>query len=225
MKTIELFSGTCSFSKVAKSKGHSIFCIDKFEGLGQLHLKTDLETWNPQSEFNNYDFIWASPPCTTFSVASLGHHWTGGKTAYIPKTEKCKQGLRILENTIKIIAQTKTKYWVIENPRGVMRKVINALFEKYDLTNITHNTITYCSYGDTRMKPTDLWCNFDWNTKPICKNYKYDLEGQIIHKHCHHESARRGAKTGTQGLKGNKERSVIPPKLFEELFNIIKEDK
>lgn len=68
------------------------------------------------------------------------------------------------------------------------------------------------------MKPTDLWCNFDWETKPMCKNYKYDSDGVIIHKHCHHEGARRGARTGTQGLKGNKERSEIPPALFEELF-------
>ena len=217
MKTVELFVGTGSFSKVAESKGHSIFCIDKFKGLGRLDLQVDLET--EDLSYLNADFLWASPPCTTFSVASLGHHWTGGKEAYIPKTEECKRGLRILDQTIKNISLIKPKYWVVENPRGVMRKVIGALFEKYGLINVRHNTITYCSYGDIRMKPTDLWCNFDWKTKPICKNYKYDKEGNIINKHCHHESARRGTKTGTQGLKDNKERSVIPPEIFEELFN------
>ena len=205
MKTVELFSGTGSFSKVAEAKGHEIFCIDKFEGLGRLDLQADLETWDPESL--EADFLWASPPCTTFSVASLGHHWKGGKQAYIPKTEKCKQGLRILENTIKIIAKVKPKYWVIENPRGVMRKVIDALFDKYGLADVRRNTVTYCQYGDNRMKPTDLWCNFDWETKPMCKN------GSPCH-----ESAPRGSKTGTQGLKNNKERSVIPPALFEEMF-------
>jgi hypothetical protein len=34
------------------------------------------------------DIIWASPPCTGFSVAAIGHHWSGGKGAYIPKTEE-----------------------------------------------------------------------------------------------------------------------------------------
>jgi len=219
MKTIELFSGTGSFSKVAESKGHSILCVDKFEGLGRLDLQVDLENWDPVDQFNNFDLMWCSPPCTSFSVASLGHHWTGGKGVYIPKTDECKLGLRILENTIKVIAKTKPKYWVIENPRGVMRKVIDALFIKYGLVNVRRNTVTYCQYGDNRMKPTDLWCNFAWKTKPMCKNYKYDKEGDIIDKHCHHEGARRGARTGTQGLKDNKERSIIPPALFEELFN------
>ena len=205
MDTIELFSGTGSFSKVAKEFGHKTFCIDKFEGLGQLDLQVDLKNWDPGSM--KADFIWASPPCTTFSVASIGCHWKGGKGAYIPKTEKCKIGFEILENTIKIIAKIKPKYWVIENPRGVMRKVIDELFKKHRLTNVRRNTVTYCQYGDNRMKPTDLWCNFDWNTKPMCKN------GDSCHV-----SAPRGSRTGTQGLKGNKERSIIPRELFIELF-------
>jgi len=228
LKTIELFSGTGSFSKVARFRGHDTFCVDKFKGLGQLDFQLDLSNEKQVFVFNRtfspmygLSFVWASPPCTTFSVASLGHHWKGGKGAYIPKTDKCKEGLEILENTVRTIACLQPTYWVIENPRGVMRKVIDKLFEKYGLVDVKHNTITYCSYGDNRMKPTDLWCNFDWKTKPMCKNYRYDKEGNIINKHCHHEGARRGARTGTQGLKDNKERSVIPPSIFEELFNTV----
>ena len=67
-------------------------------------------------------------------------------------------------------------------------------------------TVTYCQYGDTRMKPTDLWINFNWIGKR-CKN------GDKCHV-----SAPRGSKTGTQGLKGAKERSVIPPKLCIEIL-------
>ncbi len=33
MKTVELFSGTKSFSKVARSFGHSIFTVDNEESL------------------------------------------------------------------------------------------------------------------------------------------------------------------------------------------------
>ena len=35
-----------------------------------------------------------------------------------------------------------------------------------------------------------------------------------------HERAPRGSKTGTQGLKGSKERSVIPERLCEHIVDI-----
>jgi hypothetical protein len=34
-----------------------------------------------------------------------------------------------------------------------------------------------------------------------------------------HESAPRGSKLGTQGLKNAKERGAIPPKLIEEILD------
>jgi len=130
-----------------------------------------------------------------------------------PKSDKCLIGLALLEHTIKLIAKTKPKYWFIENPRGIMRKVIDDIFKKYGITNYRRETICYCRYGDTRMKPTDIWTN--------CNEWK------PVDKMCHngnpdHEYAPRGSKTGTQGLKNNEERSIIPPALFEEIFRSIK---
>lgn len=73
------------------------------------------------------------------------------------------------------------------------------------------HTVTYCQYGDNRMKPTDIWTNCsEWKPKPMCKNGE----------NCH-ESAPRGSKTGTQGIKGAKDRGVIPPALFYEIFEHI----
>ena len=52
-------------------------------------------------------------------------------------------------------------------------------------------TVTYCQYGDNRMKPTDIWTNHPCpKFKPPCKN------GDPCHV-----SAPRGSQTGTQGLK------------------------
>lgn len=78
------------------------------------------------------------------------------------------------------------------------------------MQNLPRYTVTYCQYGDTRMKPTDIWTNHpDPQFKPMCKN------GDPCHT-----PAPRGSKTGTQGLKGSKERSVIPKKLCDHIVSI-----
>ena len=202
-KTIlELFSGTESFSKVGREREYKTFTVD-FNTQFKPDLCIDIMNFDISLlplEFQNPFIIWASPPCTTFSVASIGSHWKGGKNAYIPKSEKSKLGLLILKKTLDIIEQLKPKYYIIENPRGIMRKFIKTPY-------IT--TVSYCQYGDTRMKPTDLFLNFDFKGK-CCKN-----------KAKCHISAPRGSKTGTQGLKNSIERSKIPYPLCLEILNKI----
>jgi hypothetical protein len=110
-----------------------------------------------------------------------------------------------------LIQKIKPKYWFVENPRGILRKMkwIDKLVT--EMGGIRH-TITYCQYGDTRMKPTDIWTNCkEWKPKPMCKN------GSPCHI-----AAPRGSRTGTQGLKNAKDRGVIPSELFYEIFNSIK---
>ena len=120
-----------------------------------------------------------------------------------------------LENTIKFISVVKPKIWYIENPRGKMRKIIDPIFKKYNINNYRRVTVTYCQYGDKRMKPTDIWTNnMKWVSRPMCKN------GDSCHI-----SAPRGSKTGTQGLKNAKERGKIPSELFIELFTQNKNQK
>lgn len=215
MRTIELFSGTKSFSKVAQELGHSTFTIDNNPNLNPDQCMNLLESTNCDFLNEDWNICWASPPCTAFSVASIGRHWKGGKGAYIPKSETALIGLKLLEITIKWISKVKPKYWFIENPRGIMRKVIDKMFKEYNIKDYKRVTVSYCQYGDNRMKPTDIWTNFlEWNPKPICHN------GDKCHV-----SAPRGSKTGTQGLKGAKERGVIPSALFYEIFEQLEEKR
>jgi hypothetical protein len=199
MEVLELFSGTTSFSKVCREREHKTFTVD-FDSQFKPDLRIDIMKFDVDmlpEEFKKPDFIWASPPCTTFSVASIGKHWNKNKT---PKSEEAKIGLQILDKTREIILKLKPKFWVIENPRGMMRNF---------LPSELRTTVTYCQYGDSRMKPTDLWNNFNFVGKK-CRN------GDKCHV-----SAPRGSKTGTQGIKGARARGIIPKKLCEEILNFV----
>jgi site-specific DNA-cytosine methylase len=210
MKILELFSGTKSISKAFIARGHETFTIDNDQStnpdmcIDVLNLKAE----DIIEKFGVPDIIWASPPCTTFSVASIGHHWTGGKGAYIPKTQEAEIGKALAIKTIELIQQLKPRIWFIENPRGVLRKMDFMYM-------LPKQTVTYCQYGDTRMKPTDIWTNYhNIGFKPMCKN------GDSCH-----ERAPRGSKTGTQGLKNAQERGVIPEKLCEYIARRCEEYK
>lgn len=200
MICVELFCGSKSFSKVAQSLGHKTFTVD-IDPQFNPDLCIDIMDFNifmlPE-EFRHPDILWASPPCTTFSVASISTHWQQGKKALIPKTKAAEAGLEMLEKTKHIIQQLHPMFFFIENPRGVMRNF---------MPESSRQTVTYCQYGDTRMKPTDIWSNLSWIGRR-CKN-----------KSSCHVPAPRGSKTGTQGLKGAKERSVIPAALIKEIFS------
>ena len=209
MKVLELFAGSRSFSKVAEEFGHKTYTTD-FKAFDKIDQVCDIFDFDISKIPFKPDIIWASPPCYTFSVASIGHHWTGGYRAYIPKTEQAKAGLKIVTKTIEIINELNPKYYYIENPRGLLRRLPNIHSVPF------RRTVWYCQYGkdETRAKPTDIWTNdMSWIPRSKCRNGNTN---------CHHEPAPRGARTGIQGLKGNYERSIVPRELCEEILKGIK---
>jgi len=200
MKILELFAGSRSIGNEAEKLNFNVFSsdINKFE---KIDYVIDILEFDVNKIPFIPDIIWASPPCTGFSVAAFGHHWGGGKNGYIPKTETAILGIKIVEKTIQIINHFNPKYWFIENPRGMLRKMDM-------MKDLKRHTITYCQYGDDRMKPTDIWTNSDkWIPKKMCKN------GDKCHI-----SAPRGSKTGTQGRSNAFERSKIPKELCKEIL-------
>ena len=161
----------------------------------------DIRFLNPLDIPSKIGMLWASPPCQCFSVSSIKAHWLPN---YVPKTIKTQDAIAIVQATLKIIKTLSPTWWFIENPRGLLRKM-PFMF----LKNVFRHTITYCQYGDARMKPTDIWTNaYWWKPRPMCKN------GDPCHI-----SAPRGSRTGTQGLKNSVERSKIPEQLFHEIFS------
>ena len=187
--------------------GHEVYSVEWDKRFTGIDLYADVGTLTAQEIFKSFgrpDVIWASPDCTTYSIAAISHHRkqeADGNLA--PVSEYAKFCDYVNVHVLNLIQELDPKYWFIENPRGGLRKM-------RFMRGLPRYTVTYCQYGDTRMKPTDIWTNHpDPRFKPMCHN------GDPCHV-----SAPRGAKTGTQGLKGHVERSVIPDALCDHIVEI-----
>lgn len=217
MKVLELFAGTRSISKEFAARGHEVYTIEWDKSFDGIDLYADILSVTAADiieKFGKPDIIWASPDCTTFSIAAISHHRRKNpETGNLdPVSDYAKFCDKVDQHTLDLIRQLQPKYWFIENPRGGMRKMSW-------MQGMPRYTVTYCQYelnkpvNERRMKPTDIFTNHPNPAfKPMCKN------GSPCHA-----SAPRGAKTGTQGLKGSKERSVIPTMLCEHIVDICEE--
>ena len=192
----DLFAGTGSATRALSERGWTVIEVESDSAFSP-DLLADVGTLTASGlveRFGAPDFVWASPPCTAFSVASLGHHWTGGHRAYIPRTDRARESVVLVEHTVALLRALAPRLgWIMENPRGLLRTLPV-------VAGLDRSTVTYCQYGDSRMKPTDLWGGIGgWLPDRRCKN------GAACHV-----AAPRGARTGTQGLKGARDRSMVP---------------
>jgi hypothetical protein len=206
LQVIDLFAGLGGWSKPFIDRGHEVFRVD-WDDSFELELSADINNLTSRDFPWKPDVVLASPPCETFSVASIGHHWNKDKT---PKTKEAEIGKGLVINTVRLIKELDAQISIIENPRGMLRKL--------DLIDAPRVTVYYCHFGETRAKPTDLWGlpfpeNFD--TRGECHNQRAN---HSIDCCCFdHISAPRGSQTGTQGLGSYATKSLIPYELALEV--------
>lgn len=212
MTILELFAGTRSISKAFERRGSVAYTVEwdtRFKGISlyedvaKLTKERILELCNGKP-----DVIWASPDCTTYSLAGISHHRKKVGERLVPISEYAMQCDQTNKHVIELIKQIQPKYFFIENPKGGFRKMDF-------IQGIPRYTVTYCQYGEKRMKPTDIWTNHpNPHFKEPCR----------YGDKCH-EPAPRGSKTGTQGLKNHVERSRIPTMLADHIAKICMEGK
>lgn len=207
MKVLELFAGTRSIGRAFEKHGHEVYSVDWNKDFENIDLNIDISKLTAKmiiDKFGHPDVIWASPDCTSYSVAAISKHRRADENGNLaPVSDYAKFCDSCNQHVLSLIRELNPKYFFIENPRGGLRKM-------NFMQGIPRYTITYCQYGDSRMKPTDIFTNYpNPNFKPACKN------GDPCHV-----SAPRGSRTGTQGIKLTKDRSRIPDKFCDYVVEI-----
>jgi len=191
-EVLDLFSGLGGFSAAfAEDPAYEVTTVDIEPDFNPDICADILDlTWQ---DLPDADIVLASPPCTAFSVLAVGHHW--GETvagSYQPKTDFARTSLQIVHHTIGIIEAISPEWWVMENPRGMLRK-------KYRMPDYP---IWYCQYGNDAAKPTDLWGRLppSFEAKQCANDNPY----------CNHVRAPAGSRSGVQGQASAAERSLVP---------------
>lgn len=206
MKILELFAGTRSIGKAFERHGHQVTSIDidpKFKDC----ITADAYKYLEDHGEDGYDVIWASPCCTTYSVAGIRlHRLKADNGRYIaPNDEYAKEC--DLNNTKMFdwFNRHRNILWFIENPRGNMQHMAFSQSIK-DLKT----QLCYCQYGFPTMKPSNIWTTHpDPKWKPMC------------HPGASHHPK---DKCAFENMFRNEKRSVIPDELCEHIVKICEEE-
>ncbi len=209
-RILDLWSGTGSATKPFEDHGYEVISVDyarRFEPTICADIMDVTATKLLKRNDNElYEFGWASPECTVYSIANINsRHFT--EEAKPNSRRALEQNMRV--QYTRLLLERTCKTWVMENPRGMLRT-------QYFMKDLPRATVTYCQYGDFRMKPTDLWGKFPrlWEAKPICS------PGDD----CHEAAPRGTAKSGTARLDRD-ERIKVPYELGMSFLKAIEDDQ
>ena len=123
IKVLELFAGTRSIGKAFEKRGHEVFSVEWNKDFENIDLYEDISKLTAQDildRFGRPDVIWASPDCTTYSVAAISkHRRKNSKTKNLdPISDYAKFCDKTNAHVIELIKELAPKYFFIENPVG-----------------------------------------------------------------------------------------------------------
>lgn len=204
---IELFSGSCVVAETLRAQGWDVLTIDINKKYG-ADVSTDIAGLCVEDlpvQYRNPTFVWASPPCTTFSILRVGHNWRDYMGTPIAKNTRTAIGVYLVYKTLSLIHDLNPTYWCIENPVGKLRKLPF-------MQVLPRKTVTYCQYGEPNRKPTDIWTNISqWTPRPMCSNGAP----------CHIRSPRGSDALNKAGKNDAYSRAIVPFDLIKEIISSI----
>ena len=148
-RLLELFSGTGSIGRAFADLGWD---VDSVDILGNPTWRVDIRELDLQS-LPHYDVVWASPPCTQYSVART--------TAKTPRDLVGSDELVLA--ALRVIAHCQPMLWWMENPQSGLLKT------RPMMQNLPYHDVDYCCYGTLYRKRTRLWTNArSWTGARLC---------------------------------------------------------
>lgn len=210
MNVVDLFSGLGGWAEPFIERGHTVITTDldpSFERTITANVMDEdladriFRALEEEGGRPAVDIVVASPPCEGFTVMNIGKNWTRptDDPPNAPRTPAAWQALKLVQRTRALIRELDPTWFVIENPRGKLRRLSA-------VGDLERRTVTYCQYGLTSQKPTDLWGGFppSLEFRPTCSR------GAPCHV-----AAPRGSRTpgSIQGISGPRQaalRAKIP---------------
>ena len=143
MRVLELFSGTHSVGNVCKELGYEVVSLDID---GRADITVNILDWDYHTYPTKYfDIVWASPPCTEFSIMNQCN-----KRFKIPDIPYASS---LVERALEIITYFNPERFFIENPQSGTLKDQPFMFE------LPFYDVDYCRYGHPIRKRTRIWTN------------------------------------------------------------------
>ena len=197
-------------TRVAESLGYTVTTLDMNKSYKPDIIANVLD-FDYKSHFKpgDFDVVWASPPCDTFSAARRSNI---GRMVFneMMTNERIVRdrealGVPLLRRTQEIIEYLQPKMWFMENPyTGSMKDYIT---EK-------PNVFDYCMFGFPYRKRTAIWSNTQ------LENILCDRSHLIDGRHQRTVIGASKTQAGQGGGRNKRGRYAIPEKLVTSLLEM-----